>query len=304
MSLKDLLMLLSLVVLFSGCPTADKGSIEGSVDPPGPGITISVAAAGVALTGPADTRTGRFHFLIAPGTYDVRVQAPASPYPLVLTAIVVRPGETTSLGAIQLSPPPAGTASIRGQVKAASSETIVALVSEGIERANVHADAKGAFLFERLQPGTYELQVRTPGYANDSIAINLLDDQQLKQDIRQLYITAIEGIDWQTGVLRARGIGLPPTEAPTPAVRREMAKRAALADAERNLLRALELLQVGPERKLSALYSEKIFAQRLQGFLRGYRITADRDLSGGRVEIEIEKSLTGTQGLTAELHDR
>jgi hypothetical protein len=303
---RDILLFAGLAVLLAGCPAAEKGSLEGSVDPPGPGVSISITDSKrtETMTDAADSGTGRFHLDVAPGTYDVSVHSPGFPFPLVLSAVEVRSGRTTDIGTVRLGPPPVGSASISGRLKAASPGAVLTLLSEGVERASVHTDAKGAFLIERLLPGPYELQIRTPGYADDAVTLNLRDGQQLKQDIRQLYITTIEGIDWQAGIARARGVGLPPGQAPIPTVRREMAKRAALADAERNMLRSIELLQVGPERKLSELLGEKVFAQRIRGLLSGYRIVADRDLSGGRVEIEIEMPLTGPQGITAQLHDR
>ena len=116
-----------------------------------------------------------------------------------------------------------------------------------------------------------------------------------------LYITAIEGIDWSAGKVRARGIGLPPKQAPTPTVRREMAKRAAVADAERNLLRIVELINVGPGQKFAESPGGETFVQKLQGYLQGYRIAAERDMDGGKIEIELELPLTGTGGLTSYL---
>jgi hypothetical protein len=41
------------------------------------------------------------------------------------------------------------------------------------------------------------------------------------------------------------------------------------------------------------------YVERLQGYLRGYRIAAERDLDGGRVEVELELPLTGPGGLSS-----
>lgn len=296
---------IALALFLSGCPTTNDGYIEGSVAPPGHNISVSASSTDRPIqTIMPDGRDGRFRFTVAPGTYDVSITAPASPFPLVLSGVVVRPRETTPLGVIQLALPPEGTASIRGRIKAAPSDAVITLMSEGIERASVHPDAQGTYLIERLLPGPYMLKVQAPGYANDTVQITLQEGRQSKQDIRQLYITTIEGVDWGSGMLQARGVGLPPAQSPTPSVRREMAKRAALTDAERNLLRAIDLLQVGPDQKLSELIGEEAFTQRLQGIVSGYRITADRDLDGGRVEIEIEVPLTGPSGITTLIHDR
>jgi len=194
-----------------------------------------------------------------------------------------------------------GSAVISGKVRSAAPGTRVALLAEGVERASVNASSEGNYEFEGLPAGRYTLQISSPGYANDSVAIGVSDNQRANQDIRLLYITAIEGIDWNAGTIRSRGIGLPPKQAPTPTVKREMAKRAAVADAERNLLRIIELINVGPDQKFIAALGGKNFSQKLQGYLQGYRLAAERDLDGGKIEVELELPLTGPGGLSSYL---
>jgi len=248
----------------------------------------------------ASLQDGRFLITLPAGTYLIRVTAPSSPYPVSLPGVVVKPGETTILSTISLAVSK-GTGKIAGKVMAAGVGTRVVLLAEGIERASVNTSSDGKYELEGLPAGRYTLKVSSPGYANDSIAVAVSDDQKISQDIRQLYITAIEGIDWNEGKARARGIGLPPKQAPTPTVRRELAKRAALADAERNMVRMLELINVAPGQKLSAAIGDGNFNQRLSGYLQGYRIAAERDMDGGKIEVEIEIPLTGPGGLSSSL---
>jgi hypothetical protein len=170
-----------------------------------------------------------------------------------------------------------------------------------VERASVNASSEGRYEFEGLPAGRYTVQVSSPGYANDSASIDVSDSQRATRDVRLLYITAIEGIDWNTGTIRSRGIGLPPKQAPTPTVRREMAKRAAVADAERNLLRIIELITIGPDQKLITALGEKTYTQKLQGYLQGYRVATERDMDGGKIEVELELPLTGPGGLSSYL---
>lgn len=294
------LMLLSLLFL-NACPGKKDGAVEGQVSPAGAGIRIVALLQGKTLAqADAGTQDGRFRIVLPDGTYEIKVTAPSSPYPLTLSGIVVKPGETTSLAPISLAVPK-GTGSITGKVLAAGTGTHVVLLAEGIERAAVNTSVDGKYEFEGLPAGRYTLQVSSPGYANNSIAVGVSDDRRTAQDIRMFYITAIEGIDWSTGKARARGIGLPPKQAPTPTIRREMAKRAAVADAERNLLRIVELINVGPGQKLTESFGEGTFAQKLQGYLQGYRIAAERDMDGGKVEVELELPLTGAGGLASFL---
>jgi hypothetical protein len=294
-------ILLVVLLALAACPGKKDGAVEGQVSPSGAGIRIAALQQGKTIAqADAGSQDGRFRIALPAGTYEIKLTAPSSPYPLMLTGVVVRSGETTSLAPISLTAPK-GTGSIKGKVLASGTGTRVVLLAEGIERAAVNTRADGKYEFEGLPAGQYTLQVGSPGYANDFLSVGVADGQRTARDIRMLYITAIEGIDWSAGKARARGIGLPPKQAPTPTIRREMAKRAAMADAERNLLRIVELINTGPDQRLTAALGEGTFAQKLQGYLQGYRIAAERDMDGGKVEVELELPLTGTGGLSSSL---
>ncbi len=285
----------------TACPAKKEGAIEGVVIPPSAGTRIDVVQQGSTIASvEVNGQDGKFSTSLPAGTYDIKVTAPSSPYPLALPGIVVKPAETTTLSPITLAPS-TGTAVISGKVIAAESGARVALLAEGVERASANASSQGKYKFEGLPAGRYTVQVSSPGYANDSASINVSDDQKATRDVRLLYITAIEGIDWNAGTIRSRGIGLPPKQSPTPTVRREMAKRAAVADAERNLLRIIELINVGPDQKFIAALGEKTYTQKLQGYLQGYRVATERDMDGGKIEVELELPLTGPGGLSSYL---
>lgn len=296
-------LLFALSTMFVACPYGKEGSIKGVVSPASQIIRIEVyrQETRVAATSVADD--GRFLFKLEPGTYDVRIISWPAPLPVVFPGVVVRSGESTDLGIIDI-PPASGNAIIRGQVKNATADTMVRLLLDGRERAAVHTESDGSYEFERLLPAGYTLRVETPAYADESLPASVREGQTLRRDIRQLYITDIEGADWASGTLRARGIGLPPPQAPTPTVRHALSKRAALAHAERNLLRVINLIQIGPEQKLTDLLGKPKGTARLEGYLKGHRIIAERDLDGGRVEIELELPLTGPDGLGSYLSVR
>ncbi len=288
-----------LLVTLTACPGKKEGALEGVVVPPSEGVRIAVMRQDKAIASvEVNAKDGKFRTSLPAGTYDIKVTASAFPYPLAFPGIVVKSAETTILPPITLAPS-RGSAVIAGKVQAAAAGTRVALLEEGVERASVNASSEGRYEFEGLPAGRYTVQVSSPGYANDSVAIGVSENQKAKQDIRLLYITAIEGIDWNAGKIRSRGIGLPPKQAPTPTVKREMAKRAAVADAERNLLRIIELITVGPDQKFIAALGETTYTQKLQGWLQGYRVATERDMDGGKIEVELELPLTGPGGLSS-----
>jgi len=290
-----------LLVTLTACPAKKEGTIEGAVVPPTAGARVTIAQQGkVVASVEVNGQDGKFRTSLPAGTYDIKVTVPSSPYPLALSGVVVKPAETTTLAPVTLAPSK-GSAVITGKVRSAAPGTRVALLAEGVERASVNASSAGNYVFEGLPAGRYTLQISSPGYAVDSVAVGVSDDQRANQDIRLLYITAIEGIDWKNGTIRSRGIGLPPKQAPTPTVRREMARRAAVADAERNLLRIIELINVGPDQKFIAALGEKTYTQKLQGYLQGYRVATERDMDGGKIEVELELPLTGPGGLSSYL---
>jgi hypothetical protein len=293
-----------ILAIISACPKQKDGMIEGIViSPAGP---VSIAAVQNDRTIASTTvqpQNNRFQLQLPPGIYSVKVSAESAPYPLVFPGVIVQPGLTTMLDPITLGLSPEGTAVISGRIKNANAVSEVALLSEGRERASVNTDRNGRYEFENVAAGSYTLVVESEGYATESVPITVTDRQSLSRDFRQIYVTALEGVHWEEGFIRVRGLGLPPQQAPTPTVRRELAKRAAMADAERNLLRIVEMIQIGPDRTLTSLLGEKNRTERIQGLLHGYRIVADRDLHGGRVEVELELPLTGPGGLSSYLHD-
>jgi len=296
--------MLFIIVLLATCKPRQEGTLEGTVSPPAPGVRVALSQEGRQIASvEAGQQNGSFRFVLPAGTYDVAVTAPSSPFPVRLSAIVIRPQEATVLPPIALGPVK-GTSSIRGRVSAAEGAARVTLLAGGIERASVTTSARGTYAFEEIPAGTYVLRVEAPGYASDAITAHVPDGHRTTVDVRMLYRTNIDGVDWDKGTLRIRGIGLPPKQAPTPSVRREMAKRAAVTDAERNLLRAVQMVQLGPSETLAASLDERTFTSRLQGYVQSYRIVAERDLDGGRMEVELELPLTGPGGLTSLLPPR
>jgi hypothetical protein len=291
--------LLFVLFLFS-CQAGKDGAIEGAVDPPGSQARITAISGGKEeQTVPSPAPDGTFRLALAPGTYTITVTAPGSSFPLTFDGIVVRPGETTTLPPIQLAPS-VGTASLSGRVVPPQQGTEVKLLQEGKERAAVHTDSEGRYEFKEIPDGTYEVRASLPGYAEDRSPVAVAGDK-VEHTAVLIPITAIDGVDWALGKIRAKGIGLPPQGSPNPTVRRAMAERAALADGRRNLLRTIEQIRLHNGRDVRTTMKAPAFAERIQGFVKGYTVVSKRESEDGTIELILELPLTGPSGLSRSI---
>ena len=114
---------------------------------------------------------------------------------------------------------------------------------------------------------------------------------------------ASSDIDWASGTIRATGIGMAPVGFSNPTVRREMARRAALSDGERKLVKAVAEIRLGTDSTIRSRMGRGNFTKRIEGYVKGYRIVGERDFEDGRTEVDLELPLTGQQGLSRYLFD-
>ena len=300
---KLLTVTMTALLILSACPAKQEGAIEGTVSPPNVSARITAFRDGTAAaTVDVNTPDGRFRMALAPGVYDVSASAPSSPFPMTFPGVVVEPGKATALPPIVLSPS-SSAAVLSGKIFPGGADTQVKLIYEGKERAAAHTDSDGKYEFIALPAGRYTVEASSPGYAADTAELNLAENQRAAQNVRLLYVTAVDGVDWSSGAIRATGRGLPPKNSPNATIRREMAKRAALADGERNLLKIIDQLKVGPSQTVQAALGKDKYVERIQGFIRGYRVTAERELNGGGMELDLELPLTGRGGLSSYIRD-
>ena len=300
-SISFFLSLFCLITLAS-CQNKHDGAVEGMVVPPCPGVRITVSRLGKTVCEvEANTKDGKFRIALAPGKYDVRVSAPASPFPVTVTGIDVDPGKTATLPSFEIAQL-SGTGALSGTVSPGGPGTRVTLLYEGRERASMAAAPDGRYEFTALPEGQYTIKVSSPGYASDSEEIRVSGDRGTAQNIRLLYETPIDGVDWSRGVIHARGKGLYPANSANPTARHEMARRAALSEAERNLLRIVEQIKLSPNRDLKSVMGSGSFTSRIKGYLQGFTISGEREVDGG-VEVELALPLTGPGGLTRSISE-
>ena len=107
------------------------------------------------------------------------------------------------------------------------------------------------------------------------------------------------GVNWEGQVLKATGGGAPDLKATTPAQARLGAETAAKLDAFRNLLAQAKGLRLSAEKTVGdAMATEEVKAK-VEGAIRGFKITSKRYFSDGGVEIDVEVPLAAITELVA-----
>lgn len=99
------------------------------------------------------------------------------------------------------------------------------------------------------------------------------------------------GVNWAGQVVRATGQGAPDLKAQNPAQARLGAEMAAKADALRNLLAQVKGISVDGTKKMGDLMEKDEIRTRVEGVVRGFKITNKRYFSDSGVEVEIEVPL-------------
>jgi len=289
---------LLLTISLLACQSRKDSAIEGSIVPAGSAASVTIMRDGKdVLAIPVTTQDGSFRAAVAAGIYAVAITAPGAALPIRLEGIVVRAGEATKLSPITVTPI-VGSAILCGKVVPPQPGCEVKLIYEGKERASVQTDKEGRYEFKEIPAGTYEVRAIAPGHAEDRAPVSITEDGKAEHTAVLLPITPIEGVDWTGGKIRATGIGLPPPDAPNATVRKAMAERAALADGQRNLLRTIEQIRIDNNRDIRTAMGNRNFAEKIQGFVKGYTVASTRELDNGKIEVVLELPLTGLSGLS------
>ena len=107
------------------------------------------------------------------------------------------------------------------------------------------------------------------------------------------------GVNWEGQVLKASGAGAPDLKASTPAQARLGAETAAKLDAFRNLLAQAKGLRVSADKTVGDAMSTEEIKAKVEGVIRGYKVTAKRYYSDSGVELDVEVPLSALTELVA-----
>jgi hypothetical protein len=285
-------------LLLSSCHSKQDGAIEGAMHPSGRSAQIKAIRDGKDIqTISAGMQNGKFKFVLAACVYTIKVSTADSPFSLHMNNIMVKSGETTELPPIELTAP-SGSGGLSGKIIPPRPDIELKLIYEGRERAAVHADREGKYEFKEIPAGAYVVQANAPGHADDAIPVLITDNQKTEQNAVLLPIVAIAGVDWASGKFLATGYGMPPQNASNGTVRREMTKRAALADAQRNMLNTIVRIRMDANQTVKTAMRNKNVALKIEGFLKGFTIVSEIEREDGKFEVVLELPLTGPAGLT------
>ncbi|EGO63984.1 LPP20 family lipoprotein [Acetonema longum] len=105
-------------------------------------------------------------------------------------------------------------------------------------------------------------------------------------------------VNWETDSVEAIGFGVPPANAFSSAQARNMARRAAIADAQRNLLESVQGVQVDSETTVENLaVSSDVINTRMSGMLKGYKIVNEQQMPDGSYQVVISVRMYGQNSL-------
>lgn len=117
-------------------------------------------------------------------------------------------------------------------------------------------------------------------------------------------VGAYGSINWEQGVVEAIGAGIPSRMAKSPAQARLMARRAAIVNAQRNLLETIEGIKVTAETTVQNLETTSDTVRtRITGIVKGAKIADEQLLADGSYQITLRIDLFGRGGLTEIITD-
>lgn len=111
-------------------------------------------------------------------------------------------------------------------------------------------------------------------------------------------------INWEQGTVEAVGSGIPSIMSKSPAQARLMARRAAIVDAQRNLLEAIEGVRLDAETTVQNFATTNdIVKTQVSGIVRNSKIVNEQLLADGTYQVTMQVNLYGQGSLSQIITD-
>jgi len=111
-------------------------------------------------------------------------------------------------------------------------------------------------------------------------------------------------VSWEQGVVEAIGTGLPPENARSVAQANVLARRAAIVDAQRNLVESIQGVQVDSETIMKNLQiSSDVVTTKVSGLIKGAKIIRQQVMPDGSYQVVMTLNLYGSDGLASVAMD-
>jgi len=125
--------------------------------------------------------------------------------------------------------------------------------------------------------------------------------------VNQTALTPLENTEetgrvlWEQGVIEARGMGIAPPNAVSPAQAKALARRAAVLDAQRNMLEQTQGVQVSAETKMVDFMASDVVRSSVSGMIKGAIVVRDLDkvAEDGTYVVVMRMNLYGNNGLSS-----
>jgi len=112
-------------------------------------------------------------------------------------------------------------------------------------------------------------------------------------------------INWETDTVEAIGTGVPAANSHHPAQAKGSARRTAVLDAQRNLLEAINGVQVDSETTMENLaISSDIVKTKVSGLIKGARVVREQQMPDGSYQIVMAIKMYGQDGLAGVIEDK
>lgn len=107
-------------------------------------------------------------------------------------------------------------------------------------------------------------------------------------------------VDWDKGYIDVIGLGVPPSNATSPAQAAVMARRAAVVDAYRNVSECIAGIALTSETTVrDAMVESDIIKTKVSAFIKGAKIINEQKAPDGTYQVTMRIPLYGIQGLEA-----